>query len=535
MGSGRTARSDLHEGWEVARRRYDVFAPIPDFTSAVLPVTEHASLMEGSRFLATTTSTLDPATPTYRYKLPFVISASAAGTVIEWYDFYLYGVLAAFFSTQFFPPGNETAALLASLATFGAGFAVRPFGAAFFGRIGDLIGRKFTFLVTITVMGVSTALVGLLPTFAQIGILAPIILVGLRLAQGLALGGEYGGAAIYVAEHSPDAKRGQNTSWIQTTATLGLLLALAVIGITRVSMSAEDFTAFGWRLPFLLSIILVMLALYVRLRLQETPLFTELKAKGQSSTSPWRDSFGNAPNRKLIVLALLGATAGQAVVWYQGQFQALFFLGTNLGVKFQDAYLIVGTAIVLATPFFVVFGRLSDRIGRKKVILSGCAIAAVSYFPIYNLMTHFAHPQGTLATTGAAAGKFVGADGAPTVAQPEMLPLIALVWIQVVFVTMVYGPIAAFLVELFPAKIRYTSLSIPYHIGNGWFGGFLPLISAALLASTGNLYAGLIYPIVVAVVTVIIGGLYLRETRHVLIWDEVGGETDNVRAAAGVG
>jgi MFS family permease len=489
------------------------------------------------RPVTTTAAPLPAAESTvYRYKLPFVIAASAAGTVIEWYDFYLYGVLAAFFATQFFPPGNDVAALLSSLATFGAGFAVRPFGAAFFGRIGDIIGRKFTFLVTITLMGVSTALVGVLPTYAQIGILAPIILVLLRLAQGLALGGEYGGAAIYVAEHSPDAKRGQNTSWIQTTATLGLLLALAVIGVTRLSLSPEDFTAFGWRIPFLLSIILVILALYVRLRLQETPLFTELKAKGQSSTSPWRDAFGNSANRRLIILALLGATAGQAVVWYQGQFQALFFLGTNLGVRFQDAYLIVGTAIVLATPFFVVFGRLSDRIGRKKVILSGCAIAAISYYPIYNLMTQFAHPQGVLATTGKAAGKFVGADGeTPTVAQPEIIPLIALVWIQVVFVTMVYGPIAAFLVELFPAKIRYTSLSIPYHIGNGWFGGFLPLISAALLASTGNLYAGLIYPITVAVITVIIGGLFLRETRHVLIWDEVGGETENVRAAAAGG
>jgi MFS family permease len=468
----------------------------------------------------------------YRYKLPFVISASAAGTVIEWYDFYLYGVLAAFFSTQFFPPGDATAALLASLATFGAGFAVRPFGAAVFGRIGDIVGRKFTFLVTITVMGISTALVGVLPTNAQIGVLAPLILVGLRLAQGLALGGEYGGAAIYVAEHSPDAKRGQNTSWIQTTATLGLLLALVVIGVTRISMPADQFLAFGWRIPFILSIFLVILALYIRLRLQETPLFTELKASGKSSSSPWRDSFGNTKNAKLIVLALLGATAGQAVVWYQGQFQALFFLSTNLGVRFQDAYLIVGTAIVLATPFFVVFGRLSDRIGRKPIILGGCAIAALTYFPIYNLMTQFAHPQGTLATTGAAAGKFVGADGVtPTVAQPELIPLIALVWIQVVFVTMVYGPIAAFLVEFFPARIRYTSLSIPYHIGNGWFGGFLPLIAAALLASTGNLYAGLIYPMVVAIMTVIIGGLFIRETRDVRIWDEVGGETENVRAA----
>jgi MFS family permease len=456
------------------------------------------------------------------YRLPFVITASAAGTIIEWYDFYLYGVLAAFFSTQFFPKGNDTAALLASLATFGAGFAVRPFGAAFFGRIGDLTGRKFTFLLTITIMGLSTALVGILPTYAQIGIIAPIVLVTLRLAQGLALGGEYGGAAIYVAEHSTDDKRGQNTSWIQTTATVGLLLALVVIGVTRTSMSADDFTSFGWRIPFILSVVLVVVALIIRMRLQETPLFSRLKAAGNSSSSPWRDSFGNGANRRLIVLALLGATAGQAVVWYQGQFQSLFFLGTILGVKFTDAYLIVGTAIVLATPFFIVFGRLSDRIGRKPVILGGCLIAAITYVPIYSLMTQFAHPQGAF---DAALGKYA-VNGTATAAQPEMIPLIALVWIQVVFVTMVYGPIAAFLVEYFPAKIRYTSLSIPYHIGNGWFGGFLPLIAAALLTATGNIYAGLIYPIVVAVITVVIGGLYIKESRHVRIWDEVGGHEE---------
>src|SRR5262245_31868768 len=474
--------------------------------------------------MAATTVPRSADAPTYR--LPFVIGASSMGTIIEWYDFYLYGVLAVFFSTQFFPKGNDTAALLASLATFGAGFAVRPFSAAIFGRIGDVIGRKFTFLVTILVMGLATVLVGVLPTYAQIGILAPILLVSLRLAQGLALGGEYGGAAIYVAEHSRDSERGRHTSWIQTTATVGLLLALVVIFVTRGSMSAEDFTAYGWRIPFLLSAILVVFALIIRLRLQETPLFSRLKEQGKSTTSPWRESFGDPRNRRLILLALFGATAGQAVVWYQGQFQALFFLGTNLGVRYQDAYLIVATAIVLATPFFYIFGRLSDRIGRKPVILGGALVAALTYYPIYNLMTQFAHPQGTLATTGANAGKFVDAAGAVTVAQPEIVPLIALVWIQVVYVTMVYGPIAAFLVEYFPARIRYTSLSIPYHLGNGWFGGFLPLIAAALVAATGNLYAGLIYPITVALITVVIGGLFIRESRHVRIWDEVGGHAD---------
>jgi MFS family permease len=476
--------------------------------------------------LATTAAPLPAAeTPVYRYKLPFVIAASAAGTVIEWYDFYLYGVLAAFFATQFFPPGNEVAALLSSLATFGAGFAVRPFGAAFFGRIGDIIGRKFTFLVTISLMGGATALVGVLPTYAQIGVLAPIILVVLRLAQGLALGGEYGGAAIYVAEHAPDHERGKYTSWIQTTATVGLLLALAVIAVFRVSMGDAAFREYGWRIPFILSAVLVVFALIIRLRLQETPLFTRLKAEGKSSTSPWRESFGDPANRKLILLALFGMTAGQAVVWYQGQFQALFFMQNILGIGYLNSYLVVGTAIVLATPFFIFFGRLSDRVGRKPIILGGCLIAALTYYPIYNLMFAVANPVANPKTDPAITSTFISAN-------PNLVALIALVWIQVVFVTMVYGPIAAFLVEFFPARIRYTSLSIPYHIGNGWFGGFLPLIAASLFAATGNIYAGLIYPIVVALLTAFIGWRYVRETKDVRIWDEVGGQTENVPTGA---
>jgi MFS family permease len=480
------------------------------------------------RPVATTAAPLPAAESTvYRYKLPFVIAASASGTVIEWYDFYLYGVLAAFFATQFFPPGNDVAALLSSLATFGAGFAVRPFGAAFFGRIGDIIGRKFTFLVTITLMGVSTALVGILPTYAQIGILAPIILVLLRLAQGLALGGEYGGAAIYVAEHSPDHQRGKYTSWIQTTATVGLLLALVVILVFRLAMGDAAFKEYGWRIPFILSAALVALALFIRLRLQETPLFSRLKDSGRSSTSPWRESFGDPANRRLILLALFGMTAGQAVVWYQGQFQALFFMQNILGIKFANSYFIVGTAIVLATPFFVFFGRLSDRIGRKPIILGGCLIAALSYYPIYNLMFSAANPVPNPKTDPAITSTFISAD-------PNIPLLIALVWIQVVFVTMVYGPIAAFLVEYFPARIRYTSLSIPYHIGNGWFGGFLPLIAATLFAATGNIYAGLIYPIAVALLTAAIGWRFVRETNDVRIWDEVGGQTENVPSGSAV-
>jgi len=471
--------------------------------------------------VATTAQSAPTRERTYDYNIPFVIGASAAGTTIEWYDFYLYGVLATLFASQFYPPGNEVTALLATLATFGAGFAVRPFGAVFFGRIGDLVGRKFTFLVTISLMGGATTLIGILPTYETIGLLAPILLVLIRLLQGLALGGEYGGAAIYVAEHSPDKKRGFFTSWIQTTATLGLLLALVVIGVTRVSLGEETFTAWGWRIPFLLSAILVAIALYIRLKLRETPLFSRLKDAGNASTQPLKDSLGNRRNWGLILLVLIGMTAGQAVVWYTGQFYALLFLQTSMGVKFVDSYIIVGVAIVLATPFFIFFGWLSDKIGRKPIILGGCLVAAITYFPIYNLMTSFSHP------TFDADNKVVVGGAAP-----DIVPLIALVFIQVVYVTAVYGPIAAFLVEFFPAKIRYTSLSLPYHLGNGWFGGFVPLIATAIVTATGNIYAGLFYPIAVALMTVVVGGFFIKETFRNRIWDEVGGE-EGPRTAEG--
>jgi MFS family permease len=478
--------------------------------------------------LASTISpTATPASATYNYKIPFVIAASSAGTTIEWYDFYLYAVLTPFLAPLFFPSTDPTTSLLAGLAAFGAGFAVRPFGAVVFGRIGDIVGRKFTFLLTITLMGVATTIIGLLPTYAQIGILAPILLVGLRLLQGLALGGEYGGAAIYIAEHAPDAKRGMYTSWIQTTATVGLLLALIVLAVTRLSLGDAAFREFGFRIPFILSAFLVILAIYIRLRLRETPLFTRLKDAGQTSRSPLRESLGNRSNLKLVVLALLGMTAAQGVVWYQGQFQALFFLQNVLGIGFTTAYLILGVAIVLATPFFIVFGALSDRIGRKKVILGGALIAAVSYFPIYNLMFSVANPIANPRDDPAITSAFIAQD-------PNIAALIALVFIQIVFVTMVYGPIAAFLVEFFPARIRYTSLSVPYHFGNGWFGGFLPLIAASLAAATGNIYAGLVYPIVVALIGVVIGGLFIRETKDTRIWDEVGGHSTPERVQGAV-
>ncbi len=440
-----------------------------------------------------------PAAPSavHEYKIGHVIAASSAGTMIEWYDFYLYGTLAVFFSTLFYPAGNPTVAVLASLATFGAGFAVRPFGAVVFGRVGDLVGRKYAFLVTLTIMGVATTAVGLLPTYDQIGIAAPIILVILRLLQGLALGGEYGGAATYVAEHAPDHQRGYYTSYIQTTATLGFFLALAVVLATRLGVGEEAFKAWGWRIPFLLSALLLGLSLYIRVKLRESPLFSKLKDAGKTSKAPIKDSFGNKRNWKLILLALFGATAGQAVVWYTGQFYALFFMQTALKIDYVTSYIIIAIALALATPFFIVFGKLSDTFGRKKIMMAGCLIAALTYVPIYKAMSHFADPT-------------------------NHVMLVLLVFIQVIYVTMVYGPIAAFLVELFPAKIRYTSMSLPYHLGNGEFGGFTPLIASAIVAATGNIYAGLAYPIAIALMTFIIGSLYLPETNHVRIWDEVG-------------
>jgi MFS family permease len=506
-----------------------------------------------------------------------VIFASALGTVFEWYDFYLYGTLAVFFSALFFPPGNDTAAFLASLATFGAGFAVRPLGALVFGRIGDLVGRKYTFLITIVVMGLSTALVGILPTYAQIGIWAPILLVTLRLAQGLALGGEYGGAATYVAEHAPAGKRGYFTSWIQTTATLGFFLSLAVILGCRLGFGEEAFKAWGWRIPFLLSVVLLAVSVYIRPRLEESPVFVEMKAAGRLSRAPLRESFGEWRNARIVLLALLGATAGQGVVWYTGQFYALFFLQNTLKLDYQTAYLLIAAALAIGTPFFVVFGRLSDRVGRKRIMVAGCLLAALTYIPIFKGLTlsvnpalaefeqraavtvagedcHFrvfakpksdcdrardfltkagvnyeslpAVPGGGVVTTiagrplrgfeEAAFREALDAAGYPAAPDPGRMDLpatLALLVVLMLYVTMVYGPIAAFLVELFPTRIRYSSMSLPYHIGNGWFGGFLPFLAAGLVVLTGNIYYGLWYPIAVAAMSGLVGLFGLRETK----------------------
>jgi MFS family permease len=462
--------------------------------------------------------------------------------MIEWYDFYIFGSLATVIAPLFYPQGNNTLALIAYLSTFAVGFVVRPFGALFFGRIGDLVGRKYAFLVTLLIMGGATALIGFLPTYATIGIFAPIILLLIRVLQGLALGGEYGGAAVYVAEHVPDSRRGFYTSFIQITATLGLFLSLAVILIIQNTMSREAFTSWGWRLPFIVSIFLVAISLYIRLRMKESPIFTHLKSTGMTSVQPLKEAFTKWPNLKRVLISLFGATAGQGVVWYTGQFYALFYLQTILKVNTTSANYIVAIALLMGMPFFVFFGALSDRFGRKRIMMFGCIVAAISYLPIYkamqvaagsNIVTAISQPNpvtGAISLTPQTSVNGVlqpakevltYIDFAHLISNPVAWKLILLVFIQVIFVTMVYGPIAAYLVEAFPARIRYTSLSLPYHIGNGVFGGLLPLIGLTVIAQTGNIYAGLYYPIAVAGLTFIVGSLLLRETRHVLIWEEL--------------
>jgi len=462
--------------------------------------------------------------------------------MIEWYDFYIFGSLAVTISPLFYPEGNNTLALIAYLSTFAVGFVVRPFGALFFGRIGDLVGRKYAFLVTLLIMGGATAMIGFLPTYATIGLAAPIILLLIRVLQGLALGGEYGGAAVYVAEHVPDEKRGFYTSFIQITATLGFFVSLAVSIFVQNSMSREAFSAWGWRVPFIISIFLVAVSLYIRLRMKESPIFSQIKTAGMTSAKPLVEAFTNWDNLKRVLISLFGATAGQGVVWYTGQFYALFYLQTVLKVNRRSSEYIIAIALLMALPFFVVMGTLSDRIGRKWIMMAGCLLAAVSYMPIYHAMQSAAGSNVVTVTsqqhrvTGAtsltpqtevngvrqpAAEVLPYTDFASLISSPVALKLILLVFIQVFFVTMVYGPIAAYLVEAFPAKIRYTSLSLPYHIGNGVFGGLLPVIGLTVVANTGNIYAGLYYPIVVASITFIVGSLLLKETRHTLIWDEI--------------
>jgi MFS family permease len=533
-----------------------------------------------------------------------VIFASSLGTVFEWYDFYLYGSLAAIIGKQFFK-GDPTTSFIFALLTFAAGFIVRPFGALVFGRLGDMIGRKYTFLITILIMGASTFIVGLLPGYDSIGIAAPIILVSLRVLQGLALGGEYGGAATYVAEHAPEGKRGAFTSWIQTTATAGLFLSLLVILFTRQAMGEDAFAAWGWRVPFLVSVLLLGVSVWIRLSMNESPAFAKMKAEGKTSKAPLTESFLHGRNAKIVLLALIGLTMGQAVVWYTGQFYALFFLTQTLKVDGATANILIAIALALATPFFIFFGSLSDKIGRKWIILGGCLIAALTYFPIFKAVTHYANPAletalqnspvtviadpatcnfqfnptgtkkfpsscdiatgvltgasvaytrqdapaGTVAsvkvgdkvipsfnaTMDAAGlnfdaaskkseaalktdiGAAVKAAGYPAKADPAQInkPMTVLfLFILVLYVTMVYGPIAAMLVEMFPTRIRYTSMSLPYHIGNGWFGGLLPTISFAMVAFKGDIYYGLWYPIVIALITVVIGGLFVRETKN---------------------
>ena len=533
-----------------------------------------------------------------------VIFASSLGTVFEWYDFYLYGTLAVIIGNQFFSALDPASRTIFSLLAFAAGFIVRPFGALVFGRLGDMIGRKYTFLVTILIMGLSTFIVGLLPSYGSIGVAAPIILIALRMLQGLALGGEYGGAATYVAEHSPAGRRGFFTSWIQTTATAGLLLSLVVILGVRTVIGEAAFADWGWRIPFLVSILLLAVSVYIRLSMNESPAFTKMKAEGRTSKAPLSESFGQWKNLKIVILALIGLTAGQAVVWYTGQFYVLFFLMGSLKVDGVLANLLVAASLIIATPFFVIFGSLSDKIGRKPIIMAGCLLAVVTYFPVFTALTKAANPDlaaaqaknkvvvtadarecsfqfnptgtakytsscdiakqvlsansvsyenaagaagepatirigETVITSYKSAGlladdakkkdiefKKATADalkvaGYPAKADPakvDKVTLVLLLTYLVILVTMVYGPIAAMLVEMFPTRIRYTSLSLPYHIGNGWFGGLLPATALAIVAQTGNMYNGLWYPIVVAAMTLVVGTLFVKETKDVDIY-----------------
>ncbi|HJY89167.1 MAG TPA: MFS transporter, partial [Candidatus Acidoferrum sp.] len=437
-----------------------------------------------------------------------------------------------YLSPKFYPPGNDTLALIAYLSTFAVGFIVRPFGALFFGRIGDLVGRKYAFLVTLSIMGGATALIGLLPTYKTAGWFAPIALLLIRVLQGLALGGEYGGAAVYVAEHVPDNKRGFYTSFIQITASLGFFVSILVVLGTQSAMTKEQLADWGWRVPFLLSVILVSISLYIRLKMRESPIFSRIKAAGMTSAKPLTEAFTVWPNLKRVLISLFGATAGQGVIWYTGQFYALFYLQAVLKINARTGYIIVAIALLLAMPFFTLFGALSDRVGRKWLMMAACLLSIVSYIPIYKQMQAAAGNNvvtvrsTTNKVTGAisltpmtidAAGQQVPAKEA---ANPNIPLLVLLVFIQVMFVCMIYGPIAAYLVEAFPARIRYTSLSLPYHIGNGVFGGLLPLIGLTLCARTGNIYAGLYYPVIVAAITLVTGSLLLKETHGTLIWDE---------------
>jgi MFS family permease len=436
--------------------------------------------------------------PAADYSLPFVVTASSLGTLIEWYDFFLYGSLAVFFSTEFFPKGNPTAAFLTSLAIFGTAFIVRPFGAVFFGRLGDVIGRKFTFLTTLILMGLSTTLIGLLPTYSAIGALAPLFLVALRIVQGFAVSGEYGGAAIYIAEHAPDGRRGRYTSWLQTTVPLGFIVSLLVILAFRLNMGEANFRAYGWRFPFLLSAVLIAVSFYIRLRLHESPIFQTLKDTGRSSTQPVAEAFGNATNRRLILAALFGAVAPNGATFYTCQFYALFFMETVLKINNVTASWIMIAAILLASPSYLLFGAWSDRIGRRNVMVGGFALALITLIPVYKLMQ----------------------DNA---ASPIALALLVLY--QQLVAAMVYAPLAAFLVELFPARIRYTSVSLPYHIGVGVFAGFAPLVNSSMVVWTGNHFAGLLYPMLMAAIGVAVSLAYLKEPTHLVrIWDEVSRE-----------